>query len=263
MLNEALPMLREIGNPYRIAMALNFSGDLARCEKNYKHAQAVYEESIALLREINAVRDLASVLHNLGHVHLHLGEIETALTLFTESMATHQAQANKAGMAECLIGFAALAIKLGDAATGVRLLTSTLAIRGQPVTAMWAATRMDYEHYLAQAVEQLSEVEFETERTIGRALSLEQALSYAEKIAKKTASSRIKSDGLDDLTKRELEVIVLVAQTKSNSEIADELFLSKRTVEKHISNIRSKLGFTKRTEIVRWAIDKNLVPPEE
>ena len=35
MLDEALPLLREAGNPYRIAMALNFSGDLARCEQDY------------------------------------------------------------------------------------------------------------------------------------------------------------------------------------------------------------------------------------
>jgi DNA-binding CsgD family transcriptional regulator len=35
--------------------------------------------------------------------------------------------------------------------------------------------------------------------------------------------------------------------------------LSKRTVEKHIANIRAKLGFTKRTEIVRWASDSGIV----
>jgi DNA-binding NarL/FixJ family response regulator len=39
--------------------------------------------------------------------------------------------------------------------------------------------------------------------------------------------------------------------------------LSKRTVEKHIANIRSKLGFTQRAEIVRWAIDNNLLPQDE
>jgi hypothetical protein len=44
-------------------MALNFSGDLARCEQNYARAQAAYGESISLVRELDAVRDLASALH--------------------------------------------------------------------------------------------------------------------------------------------------------------------------------------------------------
>jgi tetratricopeptide (TPR) repeat protein len=82
MLDEGLPLLRELGDPYRIAMALNYVGDLARCEGDYTQAQGAYEESLSLLQEIDAVRDRASVLHNLGHTCLHLGDIERAQTLF-------------------------------------------------------------------------------------------------------------------------------------------------------------------------------------
>jgi len=54
-------------------------------------------------------------------------------------------------------------------------------------------------------------------------------------------------------------VAILVAQAKSNDEIAAELVISKRTVETHVSNIRSKLAFSKRTQIVRWALEAGLV----
>jgi non-specific serine/threonine protein kinase len=64
---------------------------------------------------------------------------------------------------------------------------------------------------------------------------------------------------LDDLTMREREIAALVAQGKSNGEIAGELVVSKRTVEKHIANILSKLAFTTRAQIVRWAIETGLV----
>jgi ABC-type glutathione transport system ATPase component len=70
MLDEGLPLLREAGNPYWIAMTLNGSGDLARCQQNYAQAQTAYEESIALLRQLDAARDLAAALHNLGHTCL-------------------------------------------------------------------------------------------------------------------------------------------------------------------------------------------------
>ena len=45
----------------------------------------------------------------------------------------------------------------------------------------------------------------------------------------------------DDLTQRELEVLLLIAQGKSNQEIADELFITLKTVKTHVSNILSKL----------------------
>jgi non-specific serine/threonine protein kinase len=61
------------------------------------------------------------------------------------------------------------------------------------------------------------------------------------------------------LTVREREVAALIAQGKSNGEIADELVLSKRTVETHIANILSKLGFTNRAQIVRWALEIGLM----
>ena len=65
------------------------------------------------------------------------------------------------------------------------------------------------------------------------------------------------------LTVREGEVAALIAQGKSNGEIAAELVVSKRTVEKHIANILSKRGFTNRAQIVRWAIEAGLAMPTE
>jgi predicted ATPase/DNA-binding CsgD family transcriptional regulator len=259
MLDEALPLLRESGNPYRIAMALNFTGDLARCKQNYDRAESAYQESIALLREIDALRDLASALHNLGHACLHLGDFERARALFDESMTVHQDQQNRLGMAECLLGYAALAIVGNSSAAGTRILSAAVAAGGQHITSEWEATRMEYEHYLARARASLTESEFQREQVAGRRLSLEQAVDYAQKLAGKAAAAQTAREKLDALTAREAEVAALIAQGMSNGEIAQELVVSKRTVETHIANIRSKLGFTNRAQIVRWALETGLV----
>jgi len=60
------------------------------------------------------------------------------------------------------------------------------------------------------------------------------------------------------LTEREREVATLIAQGKANREIADILVVNYRTVEKHIENILSKLGFASRTQIAVWATEKGL-----
>ena len=258
-LDEALPLLREAGNTYRIAMALNFSGDLARLEQEYLQALAAYEESSALLRELGAVRDLASSLSNLGHTCLHLGDVERAHAHFNESLSIQQDQKNTPGMAECLIGFAAVALVSELPVAGARLLAAAVSLGGQRVVSAWAATRMEYDRCLAAARSDLSEAEFQAEQVVGRAYSLEQALNFALSLPVKPETPFVERDQTRDLTSREQEIAALIALGKSNGEIANELVLSKRTVEKHIANILSKLMFTNRAQIVRWAIEFRLI----
>jgi DNA-binding NarL/FixJ family response regulator len=64
---------------------------------------------------------------------------------------------------------------------------------------------------------------------------------------------------LSALTKRELEVLSLVAVGRTSSEIADELRIGRRTVESHRANLSSKLGLRNQAEIVRYAIERGLV----
>jgi NarL family two-component system response regulator LiaR len=62
-----------------------------------------------------------------------------------------------------------------------------------------------------------------------------------------------------DLTDREHEILALMVEGKSNSEISESIFITQATVKYHVSNILSKLGVTSRTEAVVIAIKNNLV----
>ena len=66
----------------------------------------------------------------------------------------------------------------------------------------------------------------------------------------------------DDLTEREVGVLRLIALGYTNAEIAQELFLSVRTVESHRAHIQQKLGRSTRAELVRYALDHGLVGPD-
>jgi two-component system response regulator NreC len=63
------------------------------------------------------------------------------------------------------------------------------------------------------------------------------------------------------LTEREREVLRLLALGHTNSEAAEHLHLSIRTVETHRSNIQSKIGSTRRAELVRHALERGLITP--
>jgi DNA-binding CsgD family transcriptional regulator len=70
-------------------------------------------------------------------------------------------------------------------------------------------------------------------------------------IHRRTAPGKAEGGGIDSLTGRELEVVRLVADRRTNPEIAAELFLSIKTVETHLRNIFRKLGVSSRVEVAR------------
>ncbi|MDS3859632.1 response regulator transcription factor [Thermosynechococcaceae cyanobacterium BACA0444] len=61
-----------------------------------------------------------------------------------------------------------------------------------------------------------------------------------------------------ELTPTETKVLRLVAQGLANKDIANQLVVSQRTVESHVSNMLGKTGLTNRTELARWALDYRL-----
>jgi len=75
----------------------------------------------------------------------------------------------------------------------------------------------------------------------------------------KTVHSTQKQLQLTDLSKREMEVLSLIAEGKSNKEVAETLFISTKTVDTHKMHILDKLGLKNTAELVRYAIKNNLI----
>lgn len=84
-------------------------------------------------------------------------------------------------------------------------------------------------------------------------------LIFRDFYLKETAGKGLPAGQVKDLSKRETEVLVLIASGKTIKEIADHLFISPKTVETHKVHIMDKLGLTNTAQLVKYAIENKLV----
>jgi non-specific serine/threonine protein kinase len=101
---------------------------------------------------------------------------------------------------------------------------------------------------------ELGEERFDALAGHGASLPLPEALAVAAGDAPVRAAGGGPGGG-KSLTRREREVAALVADGLGNREIAERLYLSKRTVDSHIEHIFTKLGFTSRTQLAGWVLE--------
>ncbi len=88
---------------------------------------------------------------------------------------------------------------------------------------------------------------------VGRPFTKEQLAEYAQQMGRRRAGS------LGILTKRELEVLSMVAHGHTSTKIAEELRIGRRTVESHRASMQSKLGVRNQAEVVRFAFERGLI----
>jgi DNA-binding NarL/FixJ family response regulator len=73
--------------------------------------------------------------------------------------------------------------------------------------------------------------------------------------------TRLRAPAPESLSRRETEVLALVAKGRTNAEIGRELFISETTVKTHLIRVFGKLGVSDRTAAVTTALERGLLPP--
>jgi DNA-binding NarL/FixJ family response regulator len=95
-------------------------------------------------------------------------------------------------------------------------------------------------------------------RSVARGESLLDS-KVTKSVLERLVGMQAKPDDHDELTAREREVLVLIADGATNKEIASKLVVSENTARNHVSHILSKLGFSRRSEAAAYAVRKGLV----
>jgi DNA-binding NarL/FixJ family response regulator len=97
----------------------------------------------------------------------------------------------------------------------------------------------------------------------GRFMSLDDAARLGLELLASIAAAQGTEEGAvgaaaQRLTRRELEVAVLIAQGLTNRQIAEELVVAQRTAETHVERILGKLGFASRAMVAAWVVEQGM-----
>ncbi|RRO16017.1 LuxR family transcriptional regulator [Saccharopolyspora rhizosphaerae] len=195
----------------------------------------------------------------IAQVQMRRDRADRAENSVKEALRLQRQLDNRLGMAFSLDTLAWIAHRQQRFERAARLLGTSSAlwdaVRSAP--GFWARIAGDHDEHLMQIRTALGPEAFDDQYERGREMSLTHAVDYALEL-KGGPSKRSTTAESDDnvhpmpLTRRERQIADLVAQGRTNKDIAENLVIAQRTVEGHVQNILTKLDFTSRAQIAGW-----------
>ncbi|MFD9888513.1 ATP-binding protein [Amycolatopsis sp. NPDC059027] len=288
---EATDLAARTGDEALVARARFTAGFLAECQGDPGHAAGIFSAAVAGFRAAGNRRGELIALNHQGWSTGFSGDPDRGRALVREGLVRGTEYGDRYARVYALASLVMLEAEFGAATTAARDLRALKAAIEETgldrwdvewlASAGWVAGRLgDHAraatlygitetacrtqgiamHTLAafeipnarhvqSSREALGDREFEKHFTNGAAMSERDALRYAGD----TPSPRA---GTDPLTGRQREIAELVRRGLTNRQIAEHLVISLRTAETHVAHIMTKLGFTNRTQIAAWVVER-------
>jgi predicted ATPase/DNA-binding CsgD family transcriptional regulator len=262
---EGARLIEQLGSKRDLPVAYAAIADIARLRGKLDEARSRFQQAYQITRELDDHRWAPAALEGLARVAGARGDYREAVTWLREEMRVYERAGDRLNAILCLDLFADMALGLGDAehaAWCVGAVDGALQREDRP-------RREDAPGEHAARVDSIAHVlgasHYRQHHNSGRLL--DSAAVLAEAAAWMPPASPPDTSvepgpslpvGAETLSKRELEVLILMAEGLTNQEIADSLFVSFRTVTTHVTGILGKLGLTSRTAAVAYAIRNGL-----
>jgi predicted ATPase/DNA-binding CsgD family transcriptional regulator len=270
-LAESERIQREFDNPAGLAVALTHQALLAFTEGDYTLGASLTDSAERIARELDDIRVHSRVLGSRVQLDVHEGDFAAARrrvedALRQEDFLRQAGNRDDHHLAGGLFILATILQRQGLVVWSARVfgLAEAWAGSGQSSAEL---TLLDKRLPLTQGIRarvrtQLGEEAFDRELAAGRRLTLADALAIPQPDAATRTAGIAEAPGAS-LTARESEVLGLLDQDLSNPQIAERLFISRRTVEAHLRSIYDKLGVKSRDAAIRVAREQGLLGKQE
>jgi predicted ATPase/DNA-binding CsgD family transcriptional regulator len=262
---EALAVARHEADASGMSITLGHLGRLALTEGDTARAHATFSENVELARTIGDTELLGMAMCELASARIASRELDLARPLILEAAHTTR-RLNWWYQVRVLDAVAEWLFAAGGIGEAVMCLSA--ADRTRPDTEMnWDPDRVATRNGLVERARRvLHRSAFEAAWGTGQTLSLAAVserglMSMEATVVQADVPTAPRARGRRELSPRELEVFALVADGRSDGEIAAELFISKKTASAHVAHIKDKLGAESRVEIAVAAIRLGLVEP--
>jgi ATP/maltotriose-dependent transcriptional regulator MalT len=228
---ETLELTRACGARHYEAVAWRVQGQISAAQGLHDDAVRAFDQALALCEELGSQLEEAHVLYQRGLLYQMIDDADLAHADWTRARMLCEQMSARALLWRIHAALGQLAL-----------------VRQHPIEA-------EYEFAAARAiVEQLAtDMRDESFRE-----NLRRRAAALIPAAPLVVSRRAVKAEFDGLTERERAVAALIARGHSNRAIAEQLVVSERTITTHVSNILSKLGFSSRAQVARWASEKGM-----
>jgi DNA-binding CsgD family transcriptional regulator len=188
-----------------------------------------------------------------ARLHATSGEPDAALSEFELAIESFHRAGNVAQLIITLASLPDLLARLGEPAAALTLQAAMARI---PASLGHVPELADLGERLSTQLGSAAKAS----EAAGRAMDLDDAAVYAQAQIDEVRQRRAPVAGRPaGLSRRELEVLQLLTEGLTTREIAERLFISAKTADRHIQNIYAKIGTSTRATATRWALDNGLV----
>ena len=261
---QAITLLRPTGQDATLenviaAEAMLGIAQIARDRGDLARAASLYEETLQWQTLAGVTWGAALSRYGYGTVTQSQGDVPRALTLYRESMHYWRQIGDDGSVAVCLEGIASALCAAGASAQAARLLGVAQALREAIDLPVPCNALASYGGLVRSVRDCLGETAFNEAWLAGYRLFADEAIAEASRsIAALVHPDRqalaAGARPRPSLTRREHEVLKLVATGHADREIAAALFISRRTASEHVGRILQKLGARSRTDAAALAI---------
>ncbi len=229
-LQEGLVLARQAGHRQHESVLLATLGELAMEQRNDALAESYLREGLAIARQIGHAWFISVLLIVWGEWYLQQHQFDAASTAFEEALE-QAPEGSRESKADALYGLARVALAQGKSERARQ--------QGQESLAIFEAIG----HHKAAEVRQW----------------LNSGPDPVSRVRQPTTNEKIARTYPAGLTAREVEILRLVVQGLTDAQMADQLVISPRTVNWHLTAIYSKLRVSSRSAATRYALEHHLV----